>query len=67
MTKKSKNGIDLQEYGAMSQKIDDVSIRLDKFIENEFHHLVNKVDWMFVIAITALVGLAANLTILLLK
>ena len=67
MTKKESNEINLQEYGAMCEKIENVSIRLDKFIENEFKHLSRKVDWFSGVLVVSLLGIIANLVILLIK
>ncbi len=67
MTKQEINEIDLKEYGAMCEKLDNVSIRLDKFIENEFKHLSRKVDWFSGVLVVSLLGIIANLVILLVK
>lgn len=67
MTRKTKNGIDLKEYGAMCARIDHLDARLNKFIDNEFHHLSLKVDWMFYLLIATLVGTVADLAIRLIK
>lgn len=59
--------IDLKEYGAMCEKINNIESRLDKFIDNEFKHLAGKVDKILYVLITALIGFAVNLIILLVK
>jgi len=40
---------------------------LQKFIENDFHCLEKKVDWMFGVVILLLGGLVVNLIILITK
>lgn len=59
--------IDLKEYGAMCQKIDDLDRKLTEFITNDFKHLRAMVLWMFGVSLTALAGLVVNLILLLAK
>ena len=66
MTEK-KIGIDLKEYGAMCEKIDNVESRLGRFIDNEFRHLVGKVDWMLYLVIASMVGVIIDLVLRIVK
>ena len=65
--KKTKNGIDLKEYGMMCEKIDGLEERLDRFIDNEFKHLARKVDGLLYLLVASLVGVAVDLVLRLVK
>jgi len=45
----------------------DVYDILCKFIENEFHHVERKVDWIFYILITSLLATIGSLLLLIVK
>jgi len=47
--------------------IKDLNDKLDKFIDNEFRHLRNKVDWMFYTLIGGLVTIITGLVILIIS
>ena len=66
-TTRLKSEIDVVKYGAMCQQVQDIDERLTKFIENEFHYLSNRVDWMLYLLIGALVGVVTDLVLRLVK